>query len=405
MSSRPEPDGPREKKNVWSFPAKMSLIYAMVTILGMGGLSVALWYALDDSLDAEWEAELSAVKACWRDNTDMTEAQVEAAVIKLEGTSRITLGPSTDALFTRTFLWLSIPTVLFGLIVGYLFMLRASRPIVRLQDTVSGILETGEMGRRVPEGRSGPMVYELILLFNRMLARIEALVRGMHDALDNVAHDLRTPLTRLRAVAERGLQKPEGAEAQSEALADCMEESEQVLTMLTTLMDVAEAESGTMRLRLEAVDVSALLGGVAELYEMVAEDKEVVLETDLPAALDVEADPSRLRQVLANLVDNAVKYTRPGGTVVVSARAEGADAVLRVKDDGMGIPPGDLPRIWDRLYRADRSRSEHGLGLGLSFVRAIVEAHGGTATVESIVNQGSTFAVRLPLASPGEADA
>ena len=396
MSSRPEPVSGGERRNRWSYPAKLTLLNAAAIILGMGVLSVALWFNLEQGVDAEWEADLSAVTACWRESSNMSEEQVTAALAKLEGTGTVRLGADTDAIFARTFLQVAIPTLLLALVAGYFLMGRATRPLLRLRDTVSGILETGETTRRVPEGRSGPVVHDLIELFNRMLVRIDGLVRGMHDALDNVAHDLRTPLTRLRAVAERGLQQPDGNPAQTEALADCMEESEYVLTMLTTLMDVAEAESGVMRLRRESVDVPEVLGSVADLYEMVAEDKQIGLRTEIEADLQVDGDAGRLRQVCANLVDNAIKYTRSGGTVVLRARGEGEEIALSVQDDGMGIPPGDLPRIWDRLYRADRSRHEHGLGLGLSFVRAIVEAHGGRVGVESTVNQGSTFTVWLP---------
>jgi signal transduction histidine kinase len=396
MSSSPDPKPTAGRRNRWSYPAKLTLLQGLGILFGMSALSLALWHNLEQEIDAEWQADLSALLSCWRESSHMSEAEVTAAVARLEGTTKVSLGPDTSTIFTRTFLQVVIPTLLLALVAGFFLMRRATRPLLRLSDTVDGILSTGDFSRRVPAGSAGPAIHDLIELFNRMLARIEGLVRGMHDALDNVAHDLRTPLTRLRAVAERGLLVAEKNETQSEALADCLEESEYVLTMLTTLMDVAEAESGTMRLQQSQVDVTELLGGVAELYEMVAEEKGVELHEDLPAGLEVLADAGRIRQVCANLVDNAIKYTHAGGHVRISAEDRGSQVALVVRDDGMGIPPGDLPRIWDRLYRADRSRSLHGLGLGLSFVRAIVEAHGGEVGVESTVNQGSTFTVLLP---------
>jgi len=166
--------------------------------------------------------------------------------------------------------------------------------------------------------------------------------------------------------------------------------------MVDTLMDVAEAESGTMRLQTAAVSVPDLVHDVVDMYEMVAEEKNVQLRTELPEHLEIEGDGDRLRQVLANLVDNAIKYSDGPGEITVTGRGEPGWGVIAVTDHGIGIASDDLPRIWDRLYRADRSRSKRGLGLGLNYVRAVVEAHGGTVAVDSALDQGSTFTVRLP---------
>jgi signal transduction histidine kinase len=262
---------------------------------------------------------------------------------------------------------------------------------------VQTIVRTGKVNARVPvEGTADPLD-ELSALFNGMLDRIEALITAMRGSLDNVAHDLRTPMTRLRATAERALAGEPDTAAYREALADCLEESERVTEMLNTLMDISEAETGVMRLAREPVEIGTLLADAVDLFADVAEEKGVALDLAAPPSLVVEADANRLRRAFANLVDNAVKYTPAGGSVSCSARAAGGQAVIEVRDTGPGIEADDLPRIWDRLYRADRSRSERGLGLGLSLVRAIVQAHGGTVGVESAVGRGSAFTVRLPL--------
>jgi signal transduction histidine kinase len=261
---------------------------------------------------------------------------------------------------------------------------------------VRRIIATGRTDERVPAGTGADAINELTLLFNAMLDRIEALVRGLRGALDNVSHDLRTPLTRLRGTAELALASPPDSTRDREALADCVEESDRVLVMLNTLMDISEAESGAMLLRRELCDLSDLVRRALDLYHDVADAKGVSLEAGELSAVQVLADPVRIQQVAANLIDNAVKYTPAGGRVTVDVDAVDDRAVLRVRDTGQGIAAAELPRIWDRLFRGDRSRHERGLGLGLSLVRAIAVAHGGTVDVTSRLGHGSTFTVTLP---------
>jgi signal transduction histidine kinase len=179
------------------------------------------------------------------------------------------------------------------------------------------------------------------------------------------------------------------------ALADCVEESERVLTMLSALMSITEAEAGVMQLNLERKSLSELLGKAIALYEMVAEEKKITVTTDFQGRCEAMVDPIRIRQVFANLLDNALKYTPEGGRIEISC-TEGEEWVIATfKDSGIGISPAEQPRIWERLYRGDKSRSQRGLGLGLSLVKAIVHAHQGRVSVESLPNQGSSFRVEL----------
>ena len=284
-----------------------------------------------------------------------------------------------------------------GLAGGAAFTASALKPLINLNATVREILRTGKVQSRVPAGETGDALDQLGIQVNAMLDRIESLIAGMRGALDNVAHDLRTPMARLRATAESALASTDPATLR-EALADCLEESDRVVAMLNTLMDISEAETGTMRLHRERVNLTELVAQAVELYEDVAEEKGVTLENQASSEIWVDVDRTRMRQVIANLLDNALKYTAAGGRVEIATRAMHGEALLSLHDTGIGISPDELPRIWERLYRGDKSRSERGLGLGLSLVKAIVEAHRGRVTVESEPDKGSRFVLHLPAA-------
>lgn len=380
--------------------------------------------------------------------------------IGLEATNRI----ATLRQFRIVFPLIALPFLALSLIGGLAFSRNSLRPIGSLIRTTRRIVETGKMDARIPVRGSGDELDELVELFNRMIARIDGLITGMRNALDNVAHDLRTPITRLRGRAEEairyargaaggtdgdetdGRDKPETAgradaaatasisdleryDAAFRALEECVDEASRIQTMLGILMDISEAETGHMKLSLARVDLSELLTDISELYAYAAEDRSLTLETRIGPELTVTADADRLRQVAANLLDNAVKYTPRGGKITITAERDrehrertgpegegtggtpekavarsdrnGGFVRVTVGDTGIGIPAAEQPLIWDRLYRCDASRSEPGLGLGLSLVKAVVEAHHGTVEVSSAPGRGSSFTIRLPAESAG----
>jgi signal transduction histidine kinase len=338
---------------------------------------------------------------------DQFDYDVEVLGVVLSDRFVLQLGAATDgrtrvlSVFQRSFLLTFLAMLGFSAVGGLFFASRSLRPIGSLNAAIKSIVETGQLHRRIPETNARDDLDDMTHSFNDMLDRIERLVNSLRDALDAVAHDLRTPLTRLRNTAERAILHETEPARYRDALSDAMEESEHILGMLNSMMDISEAESGAMNLHRTDLDLASLAREVADVYAIVAEDADMEIRVTASGAVPVAADSARIRQVIGNLYDNAVKYGRNGTVVAVECRCEqkGSDqrAEIRVTNEGGGIDPEDIEHVWTRLYRgrADGSRRD-GLGLGLALVKAIVEAHQGSVSVESSPGEQTTFVVSLP---------
>jgi signal transduction histidine kinase len=296
----------------------------------------------------------------------------------------------------RTFAGVAAGALILSVALGTLLAWRATRPLRLVSATARRILETGDLSARVPAPTGKDELAVLVRQLNTLLEKNAAHVRVLRETLDNLAHDLRTPLTRLRGTAELAMQDAGDPVEARAALADCVNESDRVLHLLETLLDISAAEAGALKLNRDVIDLRTLTERAVDLYREVAEEKAITVILEQPEAIEVSADAIRLGQAINNLLDNALKYTPAGGRVVLAMHPGPHAVVVTVTDNGPGVPAGEREAIFRRLYRGDASRSQRGLGLGLSMVKAIVEAHGGSVHVDDAPGGGARFTVRLP---------
>ncbi|WP_421902740.1 sensor histidine kinase [Maridesulfovibrio sp.] len=284
--------------------------------------------------------------------------------------------------------------IILGLIGGIMFSRHVLRPVRKLAATAKKV-SSGDMKSRVPVFEKSGELRELAELFNHMLERIEILITAMRDTLGNVSHDLKTPLARMKARIEQTLLSEACVEEQREILMDCAEDVERIDKLINMLMDITEAETGQVHLSPEPLSCSELVSETIDLYEIIAEERSITID-DQANNFMISADRQRTLQVLGNLTDNGLKYTPEGGRIVFKTKLEDKFTVISIQDTGPGIPEEERERIFEKLYREDKSRSTKGVGLGLSLVRAVMQAHGGTVTVREAPQGGSIFEIRFP---------
>jgi signal transduction histidine kinase len=296
---------------------------------------------------------------------------------------------------TRTLAWSALLTLALG-VAGGLFITRNMLARVEAVNRTSERIIHGDLTQRVPLTGSGDEFDQLSANLNAMLDRIERLMLGMRQVTDNIAHDLRTPLARLRARLEVTLLERPDAGRYGEALRETIAEADILLGTFNALLTIAEAEAGSRREAMAVVDLAEIARSVAELYEPVADDKGIALAVDSAPAIPVHGDRHLLSQAIANLLDNALKYT-PAGSITLRARQTGETARVEVADTGPGVPADRRDAVFDRFVRLEGSRSTPGNGLGLSLVRAVARLHGGDAWLEDN-NPGLKAVITLPTA-------
>lgn len=279
-----------------------------------------------------------------------------------------------ERLFTTTLPWTVLLMMMLGLLGGIVISRNFLARLDHINRTSHEIM-AGDLSRRLPLGRAGDEFDTLAINLNRMLERTERLMRGMREVTDSIAHDLRTPLNRLRNRLEGTLHTMNPQAAATGEIEAAVEETDRLIGTFNALLLIAEAEAGVAREAMGPVDLRRIVEGVAELYAPLADDKAVALSLAPSGAAIVLCNHSLVSQALANLIDNAIKYTPSGGRVAISLDDTPAGIALRVADSGPGIPPEDRVRVLERFVRLEASRHSPGTGLGLSLVAAVARLH------------------------------
>lgn len=297
----------------------------------------------------------------------------------------------------------AIAALLIAPACGYWLAGRATRPLADIINTTDR-LRPEQLNERLPLRGTGDELDHLSRTFNGLLDRIAIYLQQKRDFLANAAHELRTPLAAIRSSVEVALNSDRTRDEYEELLANIIEEGASLELLVNQLLLLAETEADRLKTRGQPVRMDEVIQKAVAMFHGAAEVRDLELYCEPLPAVTVEGNRDHFRQVLNNLLDNAIKFTPPQGRITVSlaAEAESREAVLRVADTGIGIPEADMAHLFDRFYRADKSRrrdiEQRGTGLGLSICQAVATAHGGRIHVESELGRGTTFVVRLPLA-------
>ncbi|HXM30804.1 MAG TPA: ATP-binding protein, partial [Xanthobacteraceae bacterium] len=332
-------------------------------------------------------------------------------VVQLPGGFRLLVGRDLEererlfGIIANAARWSVVLVIVLGLAGGFFVSRRVLNRVEAMTDKTQTIM-AGDLAGRLPVAGTGDELDRLAGHLNAMLERIEALMRGLKEVSDNIAHDLKTPLTRLRNRCEQALRGSAGVDDYRAALEATIAESDDLIRTFDALLMIARAESGQARDNMTEFDAAEIARDVGELYEPLADEKGIALTVDAPTAAPVRGNRELVSQALANLIDNAIKYAGPNGKlngapaeIVVKAGNDGERISLSVADRGPGIAEADRGRVVERFVRLEQSRSEPGSGLGLSLAAAVARLHGGELKLEDN-HPGLRSIIALPRAGP-----
>jgi signal transduction histidine kinase len=312
-----------------------------------------------------------------------------------ENTDRLA---GTRARILRSFGWIIGATLILAIAGGALLSVSYLRRVDAILRTCRAVV-AGRFGERIPAGGSRGQLDRLSAAINEMLDRIATLLESLRQVSSDIAHDLRTPLTRLRQRLESARAAAAGGQDCGPVIERALGDCDAILAVFAALLRISQIESGTRLAAFAPVDVARLLRQIAELFAPVAEDARQRLQTDLARVADVHADRTLLLQMFSNLVENAIRHAGGGAVIRIECRAEGADTLVRIVDSGPGIPPLERDRVFNRLYRLERSRNTPGNGLGLALVAAIARLHRFQITLTDAA-PGLCVSIRMPVYRP-----
>ncbi|MGE0269399.1 MAG: sensor histidine kinase [Candidatus Omnitrophota bacterium] len=302
--------------------------------------------------------------------------------------------------YRRTFLGTLLGMLLIGTLLGWLVSKKAMSGVERITQTATRIGKEG-FNYRVKMENEGREIEELADAFNHMLDRIETLIREISDVTDNLAHDLRTPITRIRGFAETTLNGEQNIETYKEGYRIVVEECDRLVKLINTMLEIKQADAGIKDFHTTRLDIVELVRKGYEVFLPLAEDKRLDFRFEHPdSPMYIQGDEPKLQRVVSNLLDNAIKFTGPQGKILLRVSEGDREGWISIKDTGIGIPAEQISRIFEKFYRVDTSRSTTGNGLGLSWVKSIVTSLGWSIHVSSSPGAGSEFIIKIPLDSP-----
>lgn len=331
------------------------------------------------------------------------EYKTKTILAQLDENMLLFLGESTEQnhdvleLLQIIFLAMLLITIPITVIV---IRLLSKKSVVGIEEVSKAAfaIQQGEFDRRAQVSAKDIEIQQLAETFNSMADRIKNLITEMREMIDNIAHDLRSPIARIRAISESTLSSKQQltTEDYQNSISDTLEECDRLINLINTTLDVAEAEADISSSEKQSIDVSQLVAEACELFEPLAEQKSIQFTNRITPDCKVFGNQHNLQRMIINLIDNALKYTQSDGKVSVELSSLDDKIVCTIQDNGMGIPQTDQEKIFQRFYRTDLSRGEQGCGLGLSFARAVARAHDGEIELKSKLDSGSRFTVILP---------